>query len=292
MHEFLAGTRAFLLAIAVHVIMAALVVLGTMDWKPFRPPVLTGLTIEAVMVDTGVIKKRREEAKNEAEKAAQQQAKKDDRAKRLEARKKRQEKQRIEEEAAEKERLKKQAENKREEDMRLQRLRQKQEQDRKDLEKKRSDEIKQLREQREVAAREAKLQEERLNQIEARRQAEADTQRQAIAEEDLQRQMAAETRSGELATLDGQYQAAITAQVTNNWLRPPTARSGLKCKLSIIQIPGGEVISASISGACNADEATRRSLVAAVERAGSLPYRGFEDVFQREIDFTFTYDGN
>jgi colicin import membrane protein len=59
-----------------------------------------------------------------------------------------------------------------------------------------------------------------------------------------------------------------------------------------VQIPGGEVISAAIAGQCNADEATRRSLVAAVERAGTLPYRGFEDVFQREIDFIFRYDGN
>jgi colicin import membrane protein len=60
----------------------------------------------------------------------------------------------------------------------------------------------------------------------------------------------------------------------------------------IVQIPGGEVISASIQGACNADEATRRSLVAAVERAGSLPYRGFEEVFEREITFEFRYDGD
>ena len=292
MREFLAGTRAFLLAIAVHVIMAALVVLGTMDWKPFRPAVLTGLTIEAVMVDTGVIKERREQAKREAEKAVQDQAKKDARAKRLEARKKRQEEERLKEEAAENERLKKQAENKREEDMRLQKLRQKQEQDRKDLEKKRSDEIKQLREQREAAAREAKIQEERLNQIEARRQAEADAQRQAIAEENMQRQIAAEARSGELATLAQRYALEIQAQVTNNWLRPPTARAGLRCTLRIVQIPGGEVISATIAGSCNADAATRNSLVAAVMRAGTLPYRGYEDVFQREIDFNFSYDGD
>jgi hypothetical protein len=30
--------------------------------------------------------------------------------------------------------------------------------------------------------------------------------------------------------------------------------------------------------------------VAAVERAGTLPYRGFEDVFEREIDFVFTFN--
>jgi colicin import membrane protein len=60
----------------------------------------------------------------------------------------------------------------------------------------------------------------------------------------------------------------------------------------IVQIPGGEVISANIVGGCNADEVTRRSLIAAVERTGTLPYRGFEDVFQREIDFIFSYDGD
>jgi colicin import membrane protein len=59
-----------------------------------------------------------------------------------------------------------------------------------------------------------------------------------------------------------------------------------------VQIPGGEVISAAISGQCNGDEATRRSILAAVERGGALPYRGFEDVFQREIDFIFIYDGD
>ncbi len=55
MYEFWSQTKAFVLAVAVHVLMAALVVLGTMTWKPFRPPALTGMTIEAVMVDTGAI---------------------------------------------------------------------------------------------------------------------------------------------------------------------------------------------------------------------------------------------
>jgi len=292
MHEFLAGTRAFLLAITVHIIMAALVVLGTMDWKPFRPPVLTGLTIEAVMVDTAAIKQRREQAKREAAQAVQRKAEQDRREKELKARNERLEREKHEAEAAEKKRLKEQAAKKRDEDMRLQRMREKQAQDKKDREKKRKDELEQLRNQREKAARDAKIEEERLKQIDARRQAEADAQRQAIAEADLQRQMAAEARAGEIATLAQRYALEIQAQVTNNWLRPPTARAGLRCTLRIVQIPGGEVISATIAGSCNGDEATRRSLVAAVERAGSLPYRGFEEVFQREIDFNFSYDGD
>ena len=69
-----------------------------------------------------------------------------------------------------------------------------------------------------------------------------------------------------MATKSDNYQAAIQSFVTQNWLRPPTAQPGLRCTLKIVQIPGGEVISAAISGKCNGDEATRRSILAAVER--------------------------
>ena len=293
MRELWAQTKAFTLAIAVHALMAAMVVLGTMTWKPFKPPALTGMTIEAVMVDTGAIRERREQAKQEAEKAVAQKVAKDRRAEELEARKERQERERKEQEAEEKQRQKDLAVKKRQEDMRLQDLRKKQEQDRKDQLKRQKDELEQMRKKREDAARQRKIEEERLKQLDARRQADADAQRQAIAETEMRQKMAAEQRefqAGQLATKGDEYYMAIQSQVTNNWLRPPTARPGLRCRLKIVQIPGGEVISAAIAGKCNADEATRRSLEAAVERTGSLPYRGFEDVFEREIDFIFTYD--
>ena len=35
---------------------------------------------------------------------------------------------------------------------------------------------------------------------------------------------------------------------------------------------------------------TSLAIIAAVERVGTLPYRGFEDVFEREISFFFIYD--
>ncbi len=292
MHELWAQTKALGLALAVHVLMAAMVVLGTMTWKPFKPPTLTGMTIEAVMVDTGAIKKRRELARQEAEKAVARKAETERREKELKARKERLEQEKREADAAEKKRQKNLATKKREEDLRLQKMRKKQEQDRKDRLKKQQNELDQLRKQREEAARQSRIDEERLKQLDARRQADAEAQRQLHAEADLQRQMATEFKAGQIATKRGEYYVAIQSQVTNNWLRPPTARSGLRCRLKIVQIPGGEVISAAIAGKCNADEATRRSLEAAVERTGSLPYRGFEEVFEREIDFIFTYDEN
>ncbi len=293
MREYLSITWALVLALAVHVLMAAAVVLGTMTWKPFKPPVLTGMTIEAVMVDTGAIKQRREQARREAERAAAQKVEKARREKELKARKERLERERLEQEAAEKKRLKDLASKKREEDLRLQKMRRQQDQDRKDRLKKQQDELELVRKKRDEATRQRIIEEEQLKQLDARRQADADAQRRAKDEADMRRQMAneqAEFRAGQLASKGDEYYAAIQSQVTNNWLRPPTARPGLRCRLKIVQIPGGEVISAAIAGTCNADEATRRSLVAAVERAGSLPYRGFEKVFEREIDFIFTYD--
>ncbi len=295
MREFWARTQAFGLAVGVHLLMAAIVVLGTMNWKPFKPPQLTGMTIEAVMVDTGVIKKRREQVQREAERAVARKNEQDRRAKELKARDERLAREKQLADEAERKRLKDLATEKRQEDLRLQQLRNKQQQDRKDQLKRQQDELDQVRKKRQEAARQRKIEEERLKQLDARRKIEADAQRQAVAEAEMQRKMAeeqAEFRAGHLATKGDEYSAAIQAQVTNNWFRPPTARAGLHCTLKIVQIPGGEVISASIAGVCNADEATRRSLVAAVERAGSLPYRGFEDVFVREIDFIFTYDGD
>jgi len=295
MREFWSNTRAFLLALAVHLLMAAVVVLGTMSWKPFKPPTLTGMTIEAVIVDTGAIKARREQTRQDAERAVARKTEQERREKELQARKEREKREKREQEAAEKQRLKEQASKKREEDLRLQKLRKKQVQDRAERVKKQQDELNQMRKKREEAARQRKIEEERLKQLDARRQADKVAQSQAKAEADLQQQLAneqAQFRAGQLATKGEEYYAAIQSQVTNNWFRPPTARSGLRCRLRIVQIPGGEVISAAIAGTCNADEATRRSLVAAVERAGSLPYRGFEDVFDREIDFIFTYDDN
>jgi len=101
--EIGAQTRALGLALGVHVLMAALVVLGTMNWKPFRQPQPQAIAIEAVMVDTSKIREQREEAK----KAVEREKLRDERAEELR-------KQREREEALKKERdLKAEQEKKR-----------------------------------------------------------------------------------------------------------------------------------------------------------------------------------
>jgi len=59
------------------------------------------------------------------------------------------------------------------------------------------------------------------------------------------------------------------------------------CVVHIIQLPGGQVMSAKVDSSCPYDEAGRRSIENAVLRAQPLPYQGFESVFQRNLDFTF-----
>ncbi len=283
--ELGAQIRAFSLAIGIHILMAALVVLGTMKWEPFRKPQNLGLTIEAVIVDTSEIRKQREEARRAVEREELRQR----RAERLEQQRQKdlEAKQRREKEL--------EAQRKRNAQDRLQELRMERERKREDERLKQQQALEDIRKQREAADKQRKLEEEWLKQIEARRQTEAAEQRRQLEATERKKQVEAEQRefrAGQLATLSDKYQIAIQSVVTQNWLRPPTAQAGLRCTLKIVQIPGGEVISAAIAGKCNGDQATRRSIVAAVERVGILPYRGFEDAFEREIDFIFIYDGD
>jgi colicin import membrane protein len=287
--ELGAQFRAFSLAIGIHALMAALVVLGTMNWEPFRKPQNLALTIEAVIVDTSEIRKQREEAKR----AAEREDLRRQRAERLEQQKEREAEKDLEAKKRREQEL--EAQRKRDAEDRLQKLRMERERKREDERLKQRQELEEIRKQREAADKQRKLEEERLKQLEARRQTEAAEQRRQLEAAERKKQVDAEQRefrAGQLATLDQKYQLAIQSVVTQNWLRPPTAQAGLRCTLKIVQIPGGEVISAAIAGKCNGDQATRRSIVAAVERVGILPYRGFEDVFQREIDFYFIYDGD
>lgn len=105
---------------------------------------------------------------------------------------------------------------------------------------------------------------------------------------------AAETRTGyngNDSSLLAEYSSAIVKVVTDNWNRPDTTPSGVRCTITITQIPGGAVIDATIGSPCNADMITQNSIKQAVTKAQPLPYKGYESVFQRRITFIFKYDG-
>lgn len=103
----------------------------------------------------------------------------------------------------------------------------------------------------------------------------------------------------ELAAVESQQQAALTEgemsasfvsliqrTVVNYWSRPPSARNGMECELSIQLIPTGEVVSVTLVRS-SGNPAFDSSAVNAVQKAGAfpelqnLPSREFEKNFRR-----------
>ncbi len=159
------------------------------------------------------------------------------------------------------------------------------------VERERQRQLEDIRRQREQAERERLREEQRLAELDRRREIERQRMEQLADQEQREREGRRAGTGGTNTDLLARYAMALQQVVTQNWLRPDTALPGLQCTVRIIQVPGGEVVSAQVIPPCNGDDLTRRSLEAAVLRAQPLPYAGFEPVFERSIDFVFRYDG-
>jgi len=109
---------------------------------------------------------------------------------------------------------------------------------------------------------------------------------QLDGQENLPNAAQRQTGNNSNSTLLSQYMAAIQNAVTQNWIRPDNMPNA-PCVVHIVQIVGGQVLSAKASPNCPYDAAGKKSVEDAVLRAQPLPYQGFESVFRREIDFTF-----
>ena len=136
-----------------------------------------------------------------------------------------------------------------------------------------ADEQRKAEEQRQAQKR---AEAERKARAAAEAQKRADEQQLKAQDEsaraDLQRSLAAEDRAdvARSSAAVANWEALIAAKITRAWIRPPSARPGLECTLNVRQAPGGVVTKVSI-GQCNADQAVRDSIEAAVYRASPLP---------------------
>ncbi len=312
----------FVLALLVHLALAALLLLGTWNWRP-EPTRTAGLTISATVVDAEQLnslltqanraqqREQRLEERNQALAAQQERERRQaaEREQRLQAEQRRQAEQREAEALAEQQRQqalarqqaeeearRKQAEEQRRRELAAQRRREREEAQRKALEeelRKQNEELAKLRRQQLEKEQQVEQERRRMERLQEQRKAEEAAEEERRRQQLLAEEQYAAAQAQQLGTLGDQYVLDITEIVTRNWLRPPTAESGLRCRLRIRQIPGGDVVGAEIvSSACNADQATQRSIVAAVNRASPLPYRGYEKVFEKEIEFVFIYDGD
>lgn len=132
-----------------------------------------------------------------------------------------------------------------------------------------------LRRLREQAARERSLAEQRAQQL-----AEARTAGTATAPPPP-------GNRGTDPSLQAKYAAALQQAILRQWIRPETVPLGQRCRISIRQLQGGEVVDVDVSGSCPYDAAGRQSVERAVYKASPLPYAGFEAVFNRNLDLNF-----
>lgn len=100
--------------------------------------------------------------------------------------------------------------------------------------------------------------------------------------------VAKQAMTGQAGTSNDAYIAALQNAITQNWLRPDNIPVGAVCPVEIVQIPGGQVISAKVLPSCPFTDVARHSVEAAVLSSSPLPYKGFEKQFSRDIVFNFT----
>jgi colicin import membrane protein len=181
-----------------------------------------------------------------------------------------------------------------------------QEQERAAQEKRAADEQAEQQRQREQAER-AAAEKAQAAKAEGERsaaaKAEADRKAQQLAQQrkleqermqretDLRSQMASEEHLNAVQSspAKAEYLSLITARINRAWIRPPSARAGVKCSLHITQIPGGEITHVVVAG-CNGDEAVRQSVETAAYRASPLPAPSDPALFDPNIDVTFAPD--
>jgi colicin import membrane protein len=132
-------------------------------------------------------------------------------------------------------------------------------------------------------AQERKVAEEK--QLEAERERAAAAERAARVA-DLQRSLQEDERAAAASGALASWQSEITSRIQNAWIKPPTARPGIKCVLNVGLVPGGSVTGVSI-GECNGDDAVRQSIQTAVYNASPLPPPPNGIPFPRQLIITF-----
>jgi hypothetical protein len=83
---------------------------------------------------------------------------------------------------------------------------------------------------------------------------------------------------------DLEYKKILHAALDARWNRS-SAPEGVRCKVQIYQLPGGEIFKVDFTS-CPFDADSRRRLEADV-RSSPLPYGGYENAFLRTFDFSF-----
>jgi colicin import membrane protein len=216
-----------------------------------------------------------------------------DKLKKIEDRKRREEEkhQRALESEAERARKKREAE-----EQRLAELKEKKEQEKLNLaaleKKKKADTERAAKEAQQLKKLEAerKEQQQALDKLALQRRLEEETRkekdRQEAQRKQKEREQAAQRRK--VAGVVDAYKAQITAKVQGLWNTPTNFSPGSFCVVNVKLIPGGEIVSQTVSQ-CNADEIFKNSVETAVAKASPLPVPSDPAEFDEFRDFNFRF---
>jgi colicin import membrane protein len=284
--------RAFALSILLHSAIVGAAVYGWFTWKHRAPPVGT-LAIEASVVDERVLKGVAAKpdplppppepiVEPEPAPVEEQGPPKPDPAE-LE---RKQEEERIAQEKLEQEKLEQQ---KREQEKAAEELKERETAERLEAEKQAAAKAAAEKAAAEKAAADKKAAEKKRAEDAAAAKKAAEEKVRLAREAELRRALEAEERGNAARNSDEamRWHAQITARIARAWIRPPSARPGITCIVSVTQVPGGEVTAVRVSS-CNPDEAAlRESVEAAVYRASPLPTPPANVPFERNLELTF-----
>jgi colicin import membrane protein len=94
-----------------------------------------------------------------------------------------------------------------------------------------------------------------------------------------------------MEALQAKWQSAVVSHIRDYWRVESDTPDGLRCRVRIELIPGGEVATRQVIDPCVFDEALRQAICDAIDAASPLPFHGFESVFQRQltVDFDTTF---
>lgn len=146
-------------------------------------------------------------------------------------------------------------------------------------------ELAKVKAQSEAQQRKVNLETQKAQQLADLRKASESQQAQNVP-------VAKQAMTGQAGTDNNAYIAALQNSITQNWLRPDNIPVGVVCPVEIVQIPGGQVLSAKVLPSCPFSDVARHSVEAAVLSSSPLPYKGFEKQFQRDIIFNFTVNSS
>jgi colicin import membrane protein len=268
--------RAIALSLLVHSCIVAAAVLGWFTYKHKPPPVDT-LAIEATVVDERALKNAapppapepvpEPAPEPEPQPVEDQGPPKPDPAE-IE---RKQEEERRAQEKLEQEKLEQQ---KLEEQKKVQELKEREEAEKQAAEK--------------AAAEKRAAEKKKADDAAAAKKA-ADEKARLARQAELRRSLEAEERANAMRNSDeaNRWHAQIIARITRAWVKPPSARPGVTCIVSVSQVPGGEVTGVRVNSCSIDDAALRLSVENAVYSASPLPPPPDPALFERNLELTF-----